>query len=126
MTTIIPFDVFSGLGYIFFMIMMIVIPVGLLILIVGDKGTVGQIALATTLITSIRKTGYDSSSTVLAIRQIIMSTLKKENGLKDFDLIVTHEFEGRYQGMLTTKEGDTIILKIIADRNGGLQWSAVE
>jgi|GEM_PF-2957234 len=87
----------------------------------GAKDTMRTIGL----MTSIRNTGYDSSSTILVIHNTITSHLKKE-GFKVIGLNVVHEKGGRYQGMLQTEEEGTTTLRIIADASGNLQWSVVE
>lgn len=84
------------------------------------KDTLKQVALAT----SIKNTGFSSAATILIIRNIIMKALKKD-GFHVIDLSVVHEFEGRYQGMIQTKESGQSVLKIVADHFGNVQWTEV-
>lgn len=86
-----------------------------------SKDTLKQIGLAT----SIKNTGFESPSTILLIRNIIMKTLTKE-GFHIISLNIVHEFQGRYQGIIQTKEHGQTMLKIIADHLGNLQWSEVD
>lgn len=85
------------------------------------KDTLKQVGLAT----SIKNTGFESGSTILIIRSIIMNSLKKD-GFHVVDLSIVHEFEGRYQGVIQTQEHGQSILKIIVDRLGNVQWSVVD
>lgn len=87
------------------MLLLLIIGIGLVVFFLilgfvkGGKDTLKHLGLST----SIKNTGYDSLSTILIIRDIIIKSLRKD-GTNVIDLNIVHEIEGRYQGILSTHD----------------------
>lgn len=71
---------------------------------------------------SIMQMGYSNIFAFSIIKSIIKKYIARHGYLiKSFGIV--HELEGRYRGLITTKDGKKIDLFIVADTMGHLRWT---